>query len=329
MSKVIIHISDLHVTTYSKSNGAKNEEIDSYLDTNSDTSSSIHYIDTFTSSIKADYPDSDFILVITGDITNWGEKFEFEFASIYIKKIIKDLNIELSNCLILPGDHDVHRRSLENELEENPTSESHLLNNIKFKNFSIFYKDITGSDFPFDSIIINHIIIDDKIILIGLNSNYKINNEGGDGFIPIEKFKQELESLRRNLNNTELNYLACWHHNFSSGFDDKNKGQWEAANRIHLLAELEKQNIKFIFTGNEHTSCTKSILLGSVTSSDCGAFSSIKYDTTFKVYPIIISSDIKLENKIYGLQKTNANDVKYFWNVRNNKPARQIGRAHV
>ena len=161
------------------------------------------------------------------------------------------------------------------------------------------------------------------IVKINMYNNYKINNEGGKGFIPIESFGRELVELKASLNIENLNYIACWHHNFTSGYEDKNNGQWEADNRIHLLAELERQNIKFVFTGNEHTSCFKNISSSSVTTSDCGAFSSTKYDSTFKIYPIQIGSDITLKNIIYALQKPNGNDFKFFWDIRNNKAAKQ------
>jgi len=326
MSKVIIHISDLHVTRYIKSNGKINQEIDSYLTTNEEDYGSIHYINTFINKILEDFKESERLLIVTGDVTDSGEKIEFDFAQKFIQQIINDLSIKIENCLILPGDHDVHRRSLDNALESKPDENSHLLNNIKFNNFSVFYEKIKGEDFPFDKIIIDHINIDNKIILLGINSNYKINNEGGEGYIEIEQFKAEFESLKAQLSNDGLNYVACWHHNFSSGFEDKNNGQWESQNRLHLLAELERQNIKLVLTGNEHTSNCKSIHMGSIMSSDCGSFSSIAFDTSFKIHPIILTNNVALENKIYGLQKVNGNDLSYFWNARDNKDAKQPDR---
>lgn len=323
MNKLIIHISDLHVTLYQKSNGVINNKIDSYLTTNSSQDESTHFIEKFSTQITSDYANCEFILVITGDISNSGEKNEFDFAYNFIKKVIDKIKILPENCLIMPGDHDVHRRSIDNELEEHPTNESHLLNNVKFKNFSELYKKIKLKEFPFNKIIIDFINIDNKIILIGINSNYKVDNEGGEGFIPIEQFKAELNALKTELNNNSHNFIVCWHHNFSAGYEDKNSGQWNPENRIHLLAELERQNIKFVFTGNEHTSNCKSILMGSITSSDCGTLTSIKYDATFKLYPIIIGNDIILENKIYALQRTNNNDTNYYWDIRNNTRATQ------
>ncbi len=323
MNKVILHISDLHVTMHKLNDQTINPKVDSYLTTNENETRSNLFIDKFIDLIKDDYKNSEFILVLTGDISNSAEIKEYDYAEKYICRILKGLNIDSKSCLLLPGDHDVHRRSIENELDINPQEAPYLLNEVKYKNFSKLYKNIKKAEFPFNKIIIEHLNIDSKILLLGINSNFKIGNKGGEGFIPIDKFKNELEELKNNLANDNLNYIAFWHHNISAGYDNLNSGQWESSNRKELLAELERQGIKFIFTGNEHTSNCKSILMGSITSSDSGALSSEKHDAAFKVYPIEIGENVKLLNKIYGLQKTGGNDEEYFWQLRTNSRARQ------
>lgn len=322
MNKVILHISDLHVSMYRKYDQTL-AKVDSYLTTNTDEASSIHFIEKFIEQVKSEFTGAELKLVITGDISNAAEVLEFTFAKKFITKIIEGLKISSADCMLLPGDHDVHRRSLENELERNPTSDSYLLNTIKFNNFSKLYSDIKGIDFPFDKVVVDYLIIDNKIVLVGINSNYKIGNTGGEGFIPIEEFKTEFENLKQKLNNEKLHYIAFWHHNITSGYENKNGGQWDAENRRHLLAELERQNIKLICTGNEHTSNSKTAFSDSMQTSDSGTLTSIQFDSTFKAYPITIDSNIILGNKIYALQRTNGNDLQYFWNVRTNSYAKQ------
>ncbi|QQL49902.1 metallophosphoesterase family protein [Mucilaginibacter ginkgonis] len=329
MDKVIIHISDLHVTTYRGNDGVINTKIDSYLTTNNDQSNADYFIQCFIDKIKEDFAGYSFILIITGDISNSGEVKEFDFASKFINKVMSELVISVDNCIIVPGDHDVHRRSLINALDETPSDESYLMNEVKFKNFSSFYKNIKKTDFSFGTIIFDHIVVENTIVLIAINSNYKIDASGGEGYVPVEKFRMEIELLKKALGNDQLQIIACWHHNFTAGYDDTNRGQWEPDNRKHFLAELERQNIKLVLNGNEHTNNSKSVLLGTVRSSDSGAFSSVKYDTTFKVYPIKIDDSIILDNKIYGLQKTNGNDSSYFWNIRDNHGAKQPERFEL
>jgi orotate phosphoribosyltransferase len=321
MSYVILHISDLHITTYRQNDGIITPDIDSFLTTNSDDSKAYHFVNTFISKVKGDLQDHIFILVVTGDISNRAEVGEFEFSTKFINHIISELNISTDRLLLLPGDHDVHRRSLENALEKSPSSDSHLMNNVKFGNFSSFYKDVKKIDFPFDKVIIDHIIVDSKIVLIGINSNYKINAKGGKGFIPIQIFKDEMGALKNSLGESDFQFIACWHHNFTAGYEDTNSGQWDPENRKQLLAELEGQNIKLVLTGNEHTNNAKTI--GNIWASDSGAFTSLRNDTTFNIHNIKDEKSITLVNKIYALQKTNGNDVPYYWDVRDNNAARQ------
>lgn len=323
MSKVILHISDLHVSTYAFGDGRIAPNINSYLTTNPNTDNSNHFIDLFIRKIKEDFPNYEYYLLVTGDVANAGEKIEYQFAIRFLTKIIDELNIPLTKIMILPGDHDVHRRSLENELENNPTNESHLLNKVKLNNFAFLYKSIKKQNFEFEKLIVDYILIDKNIVLIGFNSNYKIDLRGGNGFMPIDQLRTELSQLKKILpSGSEL--IACWHHNITASHDNLNSGQWEEQNRQHLLTELQSQNVKLVLTGNEHTNSGKGILLDTILTSDSGAFSVIRSDTTFKAYTIHISaSKISLDNISYALQKTDGNDQPYFWDIRSNLASKQ------
>jgi orotate phosphoribosyltransferase len=323
MENIIIHISDLHVTTFKYPDGSVNPKIESHLTTNLDNSKAVHFIDTFISKVKEDAQEKNYFLVITGDVADKAEVVEYEYAEKFIQKITDTLKISSDRILLLPGDHDVHRRSLENALDDNPNPESHLMNEVKFKNFSVFYKAVKKTTFPFGKVIIDHIIIGEKIVLIGINSNYKINVRGGQGFIPVQDFQDEIVNLKKTFESAELQFIACWHHNFTAGYENSNSGQWDTENRAHLLAELERQNIKLVLTGNEHTNNSKSVLEGNIWASDSGAFASCKHDATFNIHNVQIQQSIILDNRIYALQNPNGNDVPYFWDLRNNNAAKQ------
>lgn len=79
-NKVIIHISDLHVTD------ASDENINSYLTTNDVDSN--RFLNEFITKVKGKYKieETIFYLIITGDISNQGKKSEFSRATQYIKK---------------------------------------------------------------------------------------------------------------------------------------------------------------------------------------------------------------------------------------------------
>lgn len=322
MEKVIIHISDLHVTTHTGNDLKVTPNIDSYLTTDQNPDASDNYIEKFIKKVKNTYPGKEYILLVTGDISNSGGTKEFDYAEKFICKIITELSISKENCLIIPGDHDVHRLSLTNALEETPNGEPHTLHSKKFANFGTFYKKVKNKDFVFDKLIFDHVIIDDKIVMLAINSNYKVGTKSENGFIPIEQLDTEIETLKMELENTTLNYIACWHHNIAAGYENSNSGQWDVENRKNLIAQLEKQNIKLVLNGNEHTSGSKDI--SSIQTSDCGSLSSIKSDAAFKAYLVSISADeILLKNDIFGLQKTGGNDAAYFWQQRENIEARQ------
>ncbi|RCH53830.1 hypothetical protein DJ568_14895 [Mucilaginibacter hurinus] len=321
MGNVIIHISDLHISTKVDDGGITNARLDSYLTTD-DEAASTHYVATFTDTVKKDFPNETLHLLITGDISDSGEKIQFSEAKRLITKIMGDLNIPVERLLLLPGDHDVHRRSLQNETEQRPNRNSHLLNSIKFQNFAEFYKDVTLKDFPFDNVIVDHMIVD-SVVFVGFNSNYKINAGGGLGHIPISKFNEEINQLKQSIDSGKQ-WVACWHHNLTAGYDNSNNGQWETENRQHLLSEIERQEIKLIVSGNEHIMDAKTVL--SIYTSDSGTFSTIKYESSFKAYILTTGDEIALENKMFALQPYSGNDLKYFWDARNNLNAKQLDR---
>ncbi|WP_294266750.1 metallophosphoesterase [uncultured Chryseobacterium sp.] len=324
--KIIIHISDLHVSIHYNADSSPKKDLKSYLTTDTTIDKSLHFINTFISKIneiKSSYEAPEFILIITGDIANSGEGQEYKFAKKFIERIIEQLKIPINNCLIIPGDHDVNRRLLNNELIETPNKDSHLLKEIKFHYFSLFYKDIKGVDFEYNKIIFDYINIDDKLVLLAINSNYYINQNGGDGYIYLEQFRNELEELKKELP-SGINFICCWHHNITANYDDKNSGQWDKDNRSYLLSELDSQGIKLIFTGNEHTPGAKKAKL-EINTSDCGAFCDTAYHSSFKIYPIILEHNtIRLKNVGYNLQKTNNNDNPYYWNIVENTSAEQV-----
>lgn len=312
MGNIILHISDLHVSLDKKIGGGQNQH-DSYLDTSTENEPSILFIDKFISTIKRDYSDSVKYLLVTGDITNCGEKNEFKYAKVYLDRIISGLEISKDNILLIPGDHDLHRRSIENLVEDGEKSLEDV-NIAKFENFSNFYSDLLSKKFDPNKIIFDTLTIENKIVLLGVNSCTKLDLLQKLGNIPIVKFEEELVSLKLD----ELKKIICFHHNLTSSYEDKNNGQWDSDNRQSLLDKLLAFGIELIFTGNEHTNSCKSIMLGDITTSDSGSISSKKHDSTFKVYDILLGDDIKLGNIIFALQRTNGNDSKYEWDKRTN-----------
>lgn len=319
MSSIILHISDLHVSL-DKDFDDTPKKHDSYLSANENDGSSL-YIEKFLEFVKNQIKESNIYLIITGDITDWGEQREFHFAEKFLEEIVNSLKIDKQNILLIPGDHDVNRRSLVNLAASNPDSSIKEKNDAKYLNFCNFYSSFLGKTFDPNLVIFDSLIIGEKIQLLGLNSSFKIDLTQKLGAIPIEQFQTEFKSK---YNSGHLKNIICCHHNITSSHEDKKSGQWEPDNRRRLMAKLLENNINFIFSGNEHTSSLEKVAEGEITISDSGPLTSKKHDSAFKIYELIEDdNDIILNNKIFGLVRTGTFENPYHWEPRNNALCRQ------
>jgi len=317
MDSIILHISDLHVSLDKKIGGESNPH-DSYLDTSTDEEPSILFIDKFISTIKKDFLNFKIYLLITGDTSDRAEIKEFDYAFKFLNRIITELKINKNNVLLIPGDHDLNRRSIENLLEKDENSSFEEVNIAKFENFKNFYFKLLNKKFDPNKIIFDTTLVEDSIRLLGINSCTKLNLTNKFGNIPVQQFETEFK-----LTPKTHKFIACFHHNLTSNYENKNDGQWDSDNRQAILNKLLNLGIEYVFTGNEHTNGCKSLFLGEITTSDSGCLSSKKYDATFKVYNVLSSKDIVLKNNIYSLQETNGNDSKYEWDTRTNSTFKQ------
>ena len=318
MSSIILHISDLHVSLENKLDGERINN-DSYLKIPNSKESSLHFIDKFINAAKAECLDKKIYLLITGDITDCGAKLEFDYALEYLNNIINGLNIDKKDILLIPGDHDINRKAIEELKYSKEKISKEELNNSKFKNFKDFYFSLLDKEFDPNKVLFDVLNFENQILLLGINSSYEIDLEKTEGQINIEIFKKELLDVK---NENDLKFIVCCHHNVTSSHEDKNRGQWEVNNRIRFLTTLEENGVKFIFSGNEHTSSCKRCH-GDILVSDSGALSSIKWDSAFKIYELDNSENIILKNNIFALQKTGVNDDPYFWDDRDNQKAKQ------
>ena len=94
-------------------------------------------------------------------------------------------------------------------------------------------------------------LTDEKILLIGLNSNYKIDYEGGLGHINPDSLEEEMKILYEKFPNHSR--IVIFHHNIISFYEDRKTGQFEKENRVTILNMLKKYETKLILYGNEHT----------------------------------------------------------------------------
>lgn len=301
MNDIIIHISDLHISDQSKKIGHANK--DTYLTTNPSTQN-IDFINLFIDKVKKINCRNKY-LVITGDISNIAEENEFLEAEKLIKHILLELNISKEQLLIIPGDHDINRRSIINVIAEGASDDDIKLVETKFNYFNKFYHSIKEKQFNHNDLIFDEIVIN-NIILIAVNSNSKVFQHGGHGYLDTYSFDIELKKIKVKYSTEEI--IICLHHNLEGEHEDTSFGQWDSENKKNLVTLFERYDIKCVLNGNEHTPNSKNLShRDGIIISDSGSFSSKNsIAASFKIYEINDSeNNLSLKNNVYGLRKIN------------------------
>ena len=256
MKKAIIHISDLHIMLHTSEAGKSidKKNINSWLNTDPSDENVQLYIEKFIEYINERYKDYELYLIISGDITDKALDEEFELANKIIESILKKIKISEDKLLLIPGDHDVNWNDCKNAYNSQSIKrqrEAFDFQQEKFKK----YKNYISSTFEEEKAIINNLIFEEeKIIIYGINSNYKIDFEGGLGFISIDKLKQDLLTFPKY---DEFSKIAVFHHNITANFQNNINGQWDVTNRLEVLKILQNNNFSAVLFGNEHTSGSK------------------------------------------------------------------------
>ena len=217
--KAFIHLSDLHVAAKQRVGGVDNSERanKTWLVAQSDEDNH-NYIKVFCDYVKKKYNGYDFFLLISGDISDMSEKNEYESAEIFLKQIMKELNVPKDHLLIVPGNHDINRKECQQEAESDSSKQAHLCNMGKYKYFAEFFHDVTGKDFPYNRAVVDVMGIDDeKIMFVGVNSNYKIGYVDGYGAVDIGGFRDQMMVINKNYN--EYIKIALFHHNIVSDYE--------------------------------------------------------------------------------------------------------------
>lgn len=258
--KTFIHISDLHIAEMTRPGvEGKNERTEkTWLVAQSDKDNH-DYIKEFCNSIKKNFSDTDreFYLLITGDIADSSSKLEYRYAKDFLEQILKELKMDKTKVLIVPGNHDVYRPQCRIAADKNPKKPAYLQFEAKYINFKGFYNGFykgTGKAFGSDKQIVDYLVLEDeKILFVGINTNYKIGYEGGTGAVDQDAFDNELTAICEKYDG--YSRIAIFHHNIiSDSEEDKSHyGSWDKDDWISFKRSLEDKDFKFVMFGNEHT----------------------------------------------------------------------------
>jgi adenine/guanine phosphoribosyltransferase-like PRPP-binding protein len=305
MKKAIIHISDLHVTSHLDPDGIPiKSEINSYFNTNLSDETGNSFLQSITDFICKTYLDTEFFLIVTGDITEAGKKDEFTEASRIIKQFIETLNIDKNNILIVPGDHDVNRNdcslALENNIEKD--KKAFEFHKEKFEKFTTFYNELYSNEqivFNPENAICAKINLTPKSLIIGLNTNFRIGAKSSEGYIDIEKLKFELAEIKKQ--NSDKHIFAVFHHNMEARYEDKSLGNWEGNNINQVKSILQSEDIRTFFYGNEHISFSIEED-GVLFQSAVGSLSKKDSIPSFKIYDVDDSDGFILNINLFNFQ---------------------------
>ena len=191
--KTFIHISDLHIAEmYRPGIEGKNKRTEkTWLIAQSDKDNH-DYIAEFCESVKEQFKDTkrDCYLLITGDIADSSSELEYKYAKVFLDQIVKELKIDKTKVLIVPGNHDVYRPLCRIAADKDPEKPAYLQLEAKYSNFKCFYDGFykeVGKTFESDKQIVDHLALkDEKLLFVGINTNYKIDYEDGDGAVDID-----------------------------------------------------------------------------------------------------------------------------------------------
>lgn len=284
--KAFIHLSDLHVAAKQRVGGVDNSERANKTWLVAQTDEDNHdYIKVFCEYVKKKYKDYDMSLLISGDISDMSEKNEYDCAETFLKQIMYELNIPKERLLLVPGNHDINRKECQQEAESDNSKQAHLCNHGKYKFFVEFYQNITGKDYPYDDPIVDLMPVDDeKLLFVGVNSNFKIGYVDGYGAVDTKGFKTQMTDFNRNYN--DYIKIALFHHNIVSDYDNNSSsyGSFKKDDWLNFKQELEYSCFKCVMFGNEHTRASHNVGDNTMYYSDAGSFALKVPHPSFKIY---------------------------------------------
>ncbi|PTQ92012.1 calcineurin-like phosphoesterase family protein [Mucilaginibacter yixingensis] len=303
-AKVIIHLSDLHVSSHKNEDEELITKPGSYLTTSEANNIGKNFIDEFCAHVQTHYGADEKYLIISGDIADKSYEPEYHFAVYFLKRLTDKLGIPSEKIMVVPGDHDVNRMKLTNAYAASDKRQKpYELHEAKFADFSAFYQSFLERDFAYDSIITDTLVFtEERLLLIGLNSNGHIGIVGGKGFIDQDQLDAELTALLTEY--TDFVKIAVFHHNFYGQYENNLDGQWDAHNKIEVKRVLERHGFGVVMYGNEHTSASNSV--NQLAMIAAPAFSKTDVPGGFKVYRIDTESGLFLDHFIHGLRNEHA-----------------------
>lgn len=198
-------------------------------------------------------------LVISGDLVENGKRKEYRKLKNILDKFCNKFQILKENVLLIPGNHDINRSSLEAYCDKNDVDESKAstLYKEKLENYIDFYKEFKGKDdFNASNAILDSIEIEEEgVLILGLNSLVKESYLTHVGYVDVQKLNEEIKRYLKD----EKNIFVVTHHSFT---DTRDRELATIENAESLKEALGIMDINTFIYGHHHTSESKKDVIG-------------------------------------------------------------------
>ncbi len=170
------------------------------------------------------------ILVLTGDIAEWGKKNEFAAAAQFVRRIADAIELPMTRVAIVPGNHDINRKACEayfNKCEADDTAPAKPYW-PKWEYFKKFFDDLyrdVDVRFTIDQPWTLYEFPELKTVIAGFNSTMAESHQDDDhyGWVGEPQLRWFAEHLGRYAGDGWLR-IGALHHNVRRGpvSDDEN-----------------------------------------------------------------------------------------------------------
>ena len=185
-------------------------------------------------------------LVISGDVANFSTEKEYTAAKLFLDKVCKEFQVEQSQVVITPGNHDLnwklskkaYRPIWRDEYQGPPLSDGNYIDiddntmairdedqyKLRFEYFSNFYKSVKGEPYPleYEKQYSLHHFPGLNLIVLALNSAWRLDHryKSRAGINP-SAITNALAEMRQIQDNEKRIKIAVWHHPIQSAFEDR------------------------------------------------------------------------------------------------------------
>ncbi|MCP4697050.1 MAG: NACHT domain-containing protein [Gammaproteobacteria bacterium] len=242
----LLHLSDMQFGAHHRF-GVKTDTPDAALDTLS--ARLLQDLD----SLRQEHGLKPDILLLTGDLTEQGQKTEFEDFYRFADSLTSALELPRRQVVIVPGNHDVHWRKCRHYFEnceddgEEPRPPYWEKWFFYKRFFDLFYRDEPGIQFTKDEPWSCFEIESLKIVVAGLNSTMQESHSDHYGWTGEQQqrwFKNKLENYRQQ----GWLRIAAIHHNVQRGAENDNENLRDADDLERILGD----SVNLLLHGHTH-----------------------------------------------------------------------------